>query len=91
MSKQGCIVMGRTGQYDSQYDWPVKVFVNPEKAAQYAKKAAERAAWIYNHMNLDNLPDGINEYDPGMMMYRPGTHYYVMSVEIDEEPYPCHS
>lgn len=94
-------VMGTTGEYSDQREWPVVSFFDEEKAKEHITKATERAKeWeaiyqkIYDKYAIaiydDDLPDLCNEYDPNMLMnMSTGTAYHYITTEIADFENMC--
>jgi hypothetical protein len=69
-------------------EWIIKAFVSKTRAIEWANKAKKRS----EELGLDlkypyywQIPDGANEYDPGMKMYPGGVDYNVLEIELNEE------
>ena len=80
------VVMGYTGEYSDNREWPVCAFFDEEKAKERVVLAGERAREIFSKYK-DILWDSEiepNEYDPHMDMDYTGTSYFYHTVEVVE-------
>lgn len=82
------VVMGTSGEYSDRDEWPVKAYIDEEKAKTHVVKASERAREIEiagrglqyaEQMKLTKT----NEFDPDMDDYY-GVSYFFYEVKLDE-------
>lgn len=80
------VVMGSTGEYSDRNEWPVKAFLNKDKALQLEHNALMSAHDIQKKRKdkYDDVDPGVNPYDPNMRMSCTGTDYYIMEVDLHE-------
>lgn len=83
--KKVYIVMGSTGEYSDHQEWLVAAYFDKEKGKEHVEKAGARAREIERQRESRySIPQGINEYDPYMLMYYTGTFYNLAEVDLYE-------
>ena len=81
------IVQGSTGEYSDCVSWFVGAFFSEDKAQERVLKATERANELgANGIGYSDIPDGANEFDPGMQVDYSGVRYEYSPVEILDNP-----
>lgn len=77
------VVMGTTGEYSDRTEWPVKAFLDEERAKALVLAATERSKELQaSRATKYERPKGVNQYDPSMEMDYTGTEYYLMTVPL---------
>ena len=77
-------VMGSTGDYGDEMEWPIVSYLNKEMAEKHVIKAKEKAAeWekCYTKEFL-NPPEGWSKYDPDSYMDHNGADYFISETEL---------
>lgn len=83
------IVIGTTGEYSDRYEWPVKAFLDVNRARDLVARASESAREYLDTVGYvfggDADLSKVNPHDPHFKMDYTGTTYFVMTVELDED------
>jgi len=73
-------VIGATGEYSDSTEWVVCWLENEAEASKYAKLAEARAKELFENDDTRYDYQGLNQYDPQMLMYYTGTTYSAVKV-----------
>ncbi len=94
-SKKIYVVMGSTGEYSDQTEWPVCAYMDEKKAEERVLEASAISRMIFqwecaecgngwrdHYASFCKMPKPQNKYDPNFEMDYTGTTYYLIEVNL---------
>jgi len=84
------VVMGSTGEYSDNREWPVFAFEDEADARAYVELCTARANELkqwqeQNKTSYDYVPDEFKNYDKKLEPDYNGMNYYIENVEMYED------
>lgn len=82
--KEIFLVIGTTGEYEDERDWPVCAFESEEEALKHGANAQEVADKLFKEWQCRTFSTKMkpNPYDPYMDITYTGTQYYVTDIKL---------
>jgi len=78
------IVLGTTGEYADQCEWPVIAYFDETKAKEHVIKAGRRSTELIQEYGWSKIPRGNNEFDPIMQVDYTGVEYRIVDVDLGD-------